>query len=175
MRWAALLRGVNVGGARKLPMAALRAFLEGQGCREARTLLASGNAVFEAEGEAAAWETRLGAAAKDALGLETDWLLRSGKELTAVVAACPYPEAAETRPERLHVVFHREAFPAALLPLAHDGPERLTAVGRELFIDYPDGAGRSALGPAMARARFPRVATARNWNTVLKLAAMLSD
>ncbi len=175
MRWAALLRGVNVGGARKLPTVELRAFLEAQGCREVRTLLASGNAVFEAELSAAEWEAKLDAAAKDVLGLETEWLLRSGEELAAVVAGCPFSDAAELRPERLHVVFHREAFPAGLLPLAYDGPERLAAVGRELFIDYPDGAGRSALGPAMARARFPKVATARNWNTVVKLAAMLSD
>lgn len=175
MRWAALLRGVNVGGARKLPMVELRKFLEAQGCREVRTLLASGNAVFDGEGSAVDWEARLGAAARDVLGLETEWLLRSGDELAAVVAACPFLDAAETRPERLHVVFHRDAFPAALLPLAYDGPERLAAVGRELFIDYPEGAGRSALGPAMARAGFLKVATARNWNTVLKLAAMLSD
>ncbi len=175
MRWAALLRGVNVGGARKLPMAELRAFLEAQRCREVRTLLASGNAVFEAEGHGAELEARLCAAAREALGLETEWLLRSGEELAAVVAACPFPDAAETRPERLHVVFHRHPFPAGLLPPAYDGPERLAPVGRELFIDYPDGAGRSALGPVMARAGFPKVATARNWNTVVKLAAMLSD
>ncbi len=175
MRWAALLRGVNVGGARKLPMAELSALLAAQGCREVRTLLASGNSVFEGEGSAAEWEVRLGAAAREALGLETEWLLRSSEEMAAVLAACPFPDAAEARPSQLHVVFHREPFPAGLLPLVHGGPERLAAVGRELFIDYPDGAERSALGPAMARARFPRIATARNWNTVVKLAAMLNN
>lgn len=173
MRWSALLRGVNVGGARKLPMAELRALLKAQGCREVRTLLASGNAVFEGEGMAREWEAKLAAAAKAALGLDIDWLLRSGAELAAIVAANPFADAAAARPSALAVVFHREPFPTALLDaLAHDGPERLAARGRELFIDHPAGIGRSTLTPAMAKARFPKGATARNWNTVLKLAAM---
>ena len=176
MRWAALLKGVNVGGNRKLPMADLRAFMEGQGCHEVRTLLASGNAVFDGGGEAVEWEARLGAAARDRLGLDTEWLVRSGVEMAAVVAANPFPDAATARPQHLLMVFHREPFPAGLIDaLVHDGPERMAAVGRELFVDYPAGIGESTLAKAMARARFPTTATARNWNTVGKLAAMLSD
>ena len=65
MRWAALLKGVNVGGNRKLPMADLRAFLEGLGLDDVKTLLASGNAVFDAgEKDAATLEARLEREAK---------------------------------------------------------------------------------------------------------------
>ncbi|WNO53853.1 DUF1697 domain-containing protein [Stakelama saccharophila] len=176
MRWAALLRGVNVGGNRKLPMADLRSFAEGLGLADARTLLASGNLVFSTdEREAGALETRLEAEARSALGLDTDFLLRNAADLDAVIAANPFPEAAQARPNHLLVLFHRDPVPPEpMQTLRHDGPERLAAVGRELFIDYPEGIGRSTLTPAMAKAKFPRCATARNWNTVLKLRALLA-
>lgn len=74
--------------------------------------------------------------------------------------------------------FYREPFPLAALDRLrafHDGPEQLSAIGRELFIDYGgrEGMRESKLVTAMRKARFPAIATARNWNTVLKLAAML--
>ena len=150
MRWAVLLKGVNVGGTRKIPMADLRDFLAGLGLTDVKTLLASGNAVFDSdEKDAAKLETHLEHEAKAKLGLDTGWLLRS--------------------PADLLVHFHRDPFPINLLPLAHDGPECLAAEGRELFVDYPDDVGHSKLPQAMNRAKFPKLATARNWNTVLKL------
>ncbi|WP_267394818.1 DUF1697 domain-containing protein [Sphingomonas sp. GC_Shp_1] len=174
MRWAALLRGVNVGGNRKLAMADLAAFMRAEGYGGVATLLASGNVVFDAdEDNAAALETRLAAAARARLGLDTDWLLRRHAELAAVIANNPFPDAAAARPNHLLVTFHRDPVPAALVaavPLA--GPERLHAAGRELYVDYAAGVGRSTLPATMAKLKFPRVATARNWNTVTKLAAL---
>ena len=171
MRWAALLKGVNVGGNRKLPMADLRAFLEGLGLTDVKTLLASGNAVFDAgEKDAGKLEARLEKEARAELGLDTGWLLRSHAELAAIVKANPFPDAAKAHPNHLLVHFHRDAFPKALLDgFAHDGPERLVAHGRELFVDYPEDVGHSKLPQAMNKAKFPKLATARNWNTVLKL------
>ena len=99
----------------------------------------------------------------------TGWLLRSHAELAAIVKANPFPDAATAHPNHLLVHFHRDPFPMNLLPLAHDGPERLAAHGRELFVDYPDDVGHSELPQAMNKAKFPKLVTARNWNTVLKL------
>lgn len=167
-RWAALLGGINAG--RKLPMADFRAFLADQGLRGVRTLLASGNAVFEAQGDANALAARLRPALARALGVDTAWFLRSHAELAAIVAANPFPDAAATHPNHLLVHFHAADVPAdRLSALVHDGPERLHAIGRELYVDYPDDVGHSKLPQAMARAKFPKEATARNWNTVLKL------
>ncbi|MET0308846.1 MAG: DUF1697 domain-containing protein [Sphingomonas sp.] len=174
-RWAGLLKGVNVGG-RKLPMAELKALVEGLGFGEVRTLLASGNVVFAAEGEAAAIERKLEAALA-AHGLKTDVLVRDLGELAAILAANPYPDAAAAHPNHLLVHFHREPVPDApfaALPGLYSGPERLHAIGRELYIDYPEDVGHSKLPQAMAKAKFPKLATARNWNTVNKLAAMLA-
>lgn len=175
MRVAALLKGVNVGGNRKLAMADLRAFIEGLGHGPATTLLASGNVVFETDTDAAALEPMLTEQAKAALGLDTAWFVRSHAELAAVVAANPFPDAALARPSHVLVAFHHTPFPAALLDdlaAGYAGPERLSCVGRELFADYPAGIGRSTLHQATTRLKFPTVATARNWNTVEKLAEL---
>ena len=176
MRWAALLKGVNVGGNRTLPMTELKRFVEGLGHCDVRTLLASGNVVFGAdEQDPARLEARLAAEAKAMIGIDTDWLVRSHADLAAIVAANPFPDAATAHPNHLLVTFHRDPLPAALIDEAvavHDGPERLAASGRELFVDYPHGIGRSALHRVIAKLRFPKIATARNWNTVTKLAAL---
>lgn len=174
MRWAALLQGINAG--RKLPMADLRAFLEDRGMDDVKTLLASGNAVFTtAERDGDKLEKALATAAKTALKLDTRWFLRSHAQLKAIVAANPFPDAAKAHPHHLQVFFlHAPLDTASIAKLAeaYDGPERLAAHGHELYVDYPDDIGHSKLPQAMARAKFPKAATARNWNTLLKLVAL---
>ncbi|WP_185206993.1 DUF1697 domain-containing protein [Sphingomonas sp. NBWT7] len=168
-RWAALPRAINAG--KTLKMADLRAFLIAEGMRDVVTLLASGNAVFECdESDAEAIEDRLAAAARDRLSLDTDWFVRSHDELVAIAAANPFPDASAARPNLLMVLFFHDPVDPARLPRDHGGPERLHAVGRDLFVDYAGGVGRSKLEPAMRRAKLPP-ATARNWNTLLKLVA----
>ena len=135
MRWAALLKGINIGG-KKIPMVELKALVEGLGHRDVKTLLASGNVVFTAkETDGAALEKALEAALAD-WGLKTDVVVRNLKELEAVVAANPFPDAARDHPNHLMVAFHRDPVPDGLIekiPDIYDGPERLKAIGRELF------------------------------------------
>lgn len=172
-RWAALLRAVNLGGNSSLPMARLRGFLEDLGFADVRTLLASGHAVFSGtiRDEAAA-EAMLDREALSRLGLKTDFLLRDADDIAAVIRANPFPDVARDRPSQLLVVFGRNGMPADLpdrVAAVYDGPERLVVVGRELFIDFPEGQGRSSLTPALARLKLGGVGTGRNWNTVLKI------
>ncbi|MEO9130128.1 MAG: DUF1697 domain-containing protein [Sphingomonas sp.] len=175
MRWAALLKGINIGG-KKIPMTELRALVEGLGCRDVKTLLASGNVAFSCDEEdGAALEKTLEATLAD-YGLKTDVVVRSGAELSAVMDANPFPDAARDHPNHLLVAFHRDPVPDGLIdkiPDIYDGPERLTAIGRELYIDFPDDVGHSKLPQAMARLKFPKLATMRNWNTVGKLRDLL--
>jgi uncharacterized protein (DUF1697 family) len=177
MRWVALLRGVNVGGNRKLPMADLRRFAEDLGFTEVTTLLASGNLVFTVpDSDPAALETRLEQAAEAQLGLRTDIFVRSAADVRGVVAANPFPDQAPDRPGHLLVHFHRDPVPSAWVDAVsaeNSGAERLVARGRELFVDYRDGIGTSALPPLMIKARHRRLNTARNWNTVTALLALL--
>jgi len=176
MRWAALLKGINIGG-KKIPMTELKALVEKMGHGEVRTLLASGNVVFTA---AETDGRKLERALEEALaawGLKTEVLVRNHQELEAAIAANPFADAAKAHPNHLLVAFHRDPVPDGLIekiPDIYDGPERLKAIGRELYIDYPEDVGHSKLGPAMAKLKFPKLATMRNWNTVGKLRDLLA-
>ena len=169
-----MLRGVNLGG-RKLLSTDLKAITESLGYKRVETLLASGNVVFDS-GETGPEIERKLEAAFEAHGLKTDVMIRDLGELEAVIAANPYPEAALDHPSHMLVSFHRVSFPADALARLEPGPEHLHAIGRELYVDYRSQQGMrdSKLLQTMNKAKFPKVATARNWNTVNKLAAMLA-
>jgi uncharacterized protein (DUF1697 family) len=174
-RWAALLRGVNLGG-RKLLSADLKAVTENLGYARVETLLASGNVVFDSADSGPEIERKLEAALASQ-GLKTDVMVRDFAELEAVIAANPYPEAVRDHPSHVLVTFHRDPFPREALDRLDPRPEHLCAIGRELYTDYlsQQGMRDSKLLQKTAKAKFPKIATARNWNTVSKLAAMLAD
>ncbi len=92
-----------------------------------------------------------------------------------IVSANPFPDAAKDHPSHLQVHFAQDLIDAALIDAVaaiYDGPERLHAIGRELYIDYPDDIGHSKLPQAMKQVKLSVGATGRNWNTVTKLAAL---
>jgi len=171
----ALLRAVNVAGQRQVAMADLRAILEALGCADVRSLLASGNLVFRgAPSSGEALERRLAAEAARRLGLETDFFVRTAAEWRTLVAKNPFREEAERDPGRLVVVVLRDApAPARVkaLQASITGREVVRAVGRQAYVVYPDGQGRSKLTIARIEKGFGTRGTARNWNTVLKLDA----
>jgi uncharacterized protein (DUF1697 family) len=178
MKWAAMLRGINLGK-RQLKSAELKAVVEGMGFTEVKTILASGNVVFEAgDAKPEVLEQELHAALEKATGLKSEVFVRNRAQLAALVAANPLPEEAKERPSFLVVSFHRDAVDEAAidrLAASYDGPERMVVVGRELFTDFPDGQGRSNLIPALQKAKLSQANTGRNWNTVQKLLAALGD
>jgi uncharacterized protein (DUF1697 family) len=109
------------------------------------------------------------------LGLETDFLLRDRTELEAAIAANPFSDAAKARPGQLLLAFAREKLPGDLperIAAFYRGPERLGIDGRHLYVDYVQGQGRSKLPQALAKLRL-KAMTGRNWNTILKLRAMV--
>lgn len=176
MRWAAMLKGINLGK-RTLVKADLLAAAAAAGFSEAKTLLASGNLVFEAgSAKPEAIERALHEAVKAGTGIASEVFVRNRADLEAVMRANPFADAAEARPSYLVVSFAREALPADYverIAALYQGPERVAVAGRELFADFPEGQARSALIPAMARLRPVIPMTGRNWNTVRKLADML--
>jgi uncharacterized protein (DUF1697 family) len=173
----ALLRAVNIGG-RKATTADLRAFMADLGLADARTLLQSGNLVFRSETTGAALEAELEAAFEQRFGYRSDVLVRTAPEWRAAIAATPHAEMAERDPSHLLVFALRsppDAAAVAGLQAAVQGPEAIAAAGRELFIAYPAGIGASKLTGAVIERRLRMRGTARNWNTVTKLATMLAD
>jgi uncharacterized protein (DUF1697 family) len=174
--WIALLRGVNVGGNRMLPMAALTAMFEELGYAGAKTLLQSGNVVFRApERNAAKLAARLERETASRLGVATTYLLRTAGEWGSIVANNPFPAEAVADPSRL-LMLALSGAPApgavAALERANPGKERLAVVGRELYVLYDRGMGTSKLTANLIDRHFGGVCTGRNWNTVLKLARL---
>ena len=174
--YIALLRGINVAGHRMVSMLDLRALLAGCGFGNPRSLLQTGNLVFLGRGPSGAVERRLEREAASRLGLHTDFFVRDAAEWRQVVSRNPFPEMAARDPAHLVVMFLKEApegTAVEALRSAIRGPETLAVAGRDLYVTYPDGMGRSRLtGIAIEKALGTR-GTARNWNTVLKVASEL--
>jgi len=177
--YVALLRGINVGGHKKVAMADLRDLLTRLGLADARSLLQSGNLVFRGDGRSPAQVERLlESEARRRLGLETVFFVRTAEEWNAVLESNPLRKEAERDPARLLVVFLKDAPGAAhvkALAEAIAGPEVVRARGRHAYIFYPAGIGRSRLTHALIEKRLGTHGTGRNWNTVLKLAALAQD
>jgi uncharacterized protein (DUF1697 family) len=165
----ALLRAVNVG-ARSVPMAELRALFAALGFADAKTLLQSGNVVFAAQGADAALEAQFEAAFAQRFGFASDFLVRSGAEWAKAIAANPFEQEARTDPAHLVVMALKTAPAATGFPW--DGPERVAVRGRQAYLVYPEGVGRSKLTLATAEKKLGVRGTGRNWNTVMKLAAL---
>lgn len=165
MRQVALLRGVNLGK-RQVVMAELRKVLEGAGFEGVRTLLASGNVVLSSKLKGAKLEAKLEQVILDGLGLNTDVHVRDADQLDAVIAANPFKAFARSNPNFLVTHFMRAPVSAAEFAAMEKTKAREEWKQGEncLYIKFPDGQGPSKL-------KTPRLATARNWNTVLKLAA----
>ncbi len=172
--WVVLLRAINLGSHNKVPMPALRAALSEAGFQGVRSYVQSGNLVFRSPHRS---PRRVAHAVHDLVdrqfGVDAPVVVRTPAQLTATIAANPFPDAAEDRPKLLHVSFlAEEPSPEgvqALLaePLATD---TCRVVGQDLFIDYTDGVHGSKLTPNFLSRRLGVEGTARNWRTVLAIA-----
>jgi uncharacterized protein (DUF1697 family) len=171
----ALFRAVNVGG-RKATSAELKGLADELGLEDARTLLQTGNLAFRSARSGSELEAEIERAFATRFGFASDVLVRNDRQWRAALAANPHAEMAERDPSHLLVMPLKSA-PApdavATLQAAIRGRETLAAVGRELFIAYPDRIGDSKLTGAVIERRLGVRGTARNWNTATKLAAML--
>lgn len=174
-RHVALFRGINVGKAKRIAMADLRALLEEMGYLKVSTLLNSGNAVFEAKGRAKHAE-RIRSAVHEKLGVDARVIVKAAAEIKAAVTGLPLKEQAETDPSRLLVVFCEDAAGlAALSGLAEQ------AVGEERFLVGPDAAYLWCAN-GILESRLPEAllkmtgntGTTRNWATLMKIHQALS-
>lgn len=176
-RYLALLRGINLGGHNMISMADLRAVLTKMGFQDVQTLLQSGNVVFSGPKKSpAALERELEAALEKALGLTIDFHVRTADEWRKVIDANPFAAEAKRDPARFVVTCYKSVIDPAKVKVAQaaiTGREKLRADGRHLYMTFPDGQGNSKAGVIVGKQLGP--GTARNWNTVLKLAALLGQ
>lgn len=167
-----LLRGVNVGSSRKLPMAELRAACEAEGFGRVRSYIQSGNLLFDSEEPPARVEARIEGVIERLNGLRTTAIARTAADWAGYAAANPFPAVT---PKMLHLGLAKhkpEPGAAAALQARATHGEQVKLVGDGLWIDFIDGVADSKLGPAVIDRAVGSVVTMRNLNTVLKLAEM---
>lgn len=176
-RYVGLLRAINLAGRNQVAMAKLRDLLTQLGFDQPRTLLQSGNAVFGAEpGAAVDLERLLEKEIERRLKVATDFFVRSAGEWGEIVAGNPFTKEAESDPGHLVVMVLKEKpgkDAARDLAAAITGSEVVRVAGRHAYLVYPDGVGRSRLTVALIEKKLRTRGTGRNWNTVLKLEALL--
>jgi len=142
----------------------------------AQTILQSGNLVFDSDARSSAQlESLLKEAAEDRFGLKTELFVRTAKEWAATIVDNPFPDEAKSDPAHLVVVFLKGAPDrknVTALESAVVGREVIYSKRRQLYIVYPDGIGRSRLTNSLIERKLNTNGTARNWNTVLKVASL---
>jgi uncharacterized protein (DUF1697 family) len=167
--YIALIRGINVGGHKKLKMADVKVLCEGLGLLDVRTHLQSGNVVFKSS------RTDRAALAREleaAFQVDAKVILRTAAELRKAVAANPMVEEAQRGPSHYVIAFLSDKPAAAAMQSlsgAYKGPETMELHGAELYIDYGPGMGTSKLTNALIERKLGVSATVRNWNTITKL------
>ncbi len=176
-RMVALLRAVNVGGTRKVPMADLREILTAEGFADVATYIQSGNVVLSSGLGAAATAAAFEAAFARRFGFEAPVVLRTAAEWASYAGDGPFTEAKRDRPNLVHLCLAagpmKPGAVEAVRAKAAAG-EQVEAAGDALWIDYPHGAGTSKITPAVLDRAAGAPVTSRNWNTVRKLQEMLA-
>ena len=171
-QWVALLRGINVGGHNKVPMADLRRLCAGLGWTGVQTYIASGNLVFAAEGEAGGLALALHAAMIAGMGVAVEALILPGAAVRSALADCPFDPA---QGKRVHAFFlwavpvlDLAVYEALRLP-----NEQVAVLGQVAWLHAPDGIGASKLAEKFGHVVTGTQMTARNLNTLRKLVEML--
>ena len=172
-RYVALLRGINVGKAKRIKMADLRALLSGLGHEDVATVLMSGNAVFTSSSKSAVALARgIEGAIASELSMDVKVFVRTASAVAAVADAVPWPDLAKREPSRLGIAFFDEKVDrSALRPIldADWSPERF-AVGKGVTYAWqPNGITGSPLAEALLKAKGAPVGTVRNLATVRKI------
>ncbi len=174
-----MLRGINVGGHNKVDMSALRALYESLKFEDPRTYVQSGNVIFRSKEKISpALAKKIQRAIERKFGCCPEIILRTPDELRKAIAATPFPASRGLEPAKILVTFlaaepGREAH-GTLLKLKNH-PEEIHLKSRELYIYFPNGAGRSKLPWSSIAEALKTQGTARNWNSVTKILAIAEE
>jgi uncharacterized protein (DUF1697 family) len=176
-RQIALLRGINLGPNKRIAMPRLREFLTEHGYGDVKTYVQSGNIVLTSKASPRKLEKELEQLIADEFGFDVEVVVRTRDELADVIAREPLGDVVEN-PKRYQVSFLSGTLApevVAELESLRQEPERLVVSGREVYAWHPAGVARSELWNRLAGKRLGVTATARNWNTVLKLLELADE
>lgn len=175
--FVSLFRGINVGGQRIVPMKDLKALYESLGFKDVVTYIQSGNVVCSSDdADMAQVSQRIEDRFAGTFGFHSNVIVRTAAELAATIERNPFQDQPEKESNRLLVLFL--ATPPVSTALddihqAYTGPEELYLAGRELYVYYPNGMGRSKLSHTLLEKKLKTAGTGRNWNTVLQLQRLI--
>ncbi|MWV42342.1 DUF1697 domain-containing protein [Paenibacillus sp. HJL G12] len=173
--YAALLRGINVGGHNKIKMAELREILEAAGCKQVQTYIQSGNVVLTSDLDAPSLQRLIETEIQNAFGLNIPVVIRSSSDFEAIMRQCPYDEAGLQEGESIHVSM-LSGIPqeAGLHRLAatERGDDEYQIIGSDVHLLFRKSIRDSKLAVNLAKLGIP--GTVRNWNTMKKLSDMIS-
>lgn len=177
-KYIAILRGINVGTGRKVPMADLRKLCESLGLQQVQSYIQSGNLVFELSNPEPIpeLEARLQKAFSEAFGFEIPVLIRTSEEWTNSIAKNPFLKEENVDIDRLHLTFLKELPKSEMLEKIKGFqflPDRYEIIGKNVFVFCAAGYGTSKLTNPFFESKLKVQATTRNWNTVMKLNEMV--
>ncbi|MAN27898.1 MULTISPECIES: DUF1697 domain-containing protein [Mesonia] len=176
-QYVALLRGINVGGKRKLKMADLRESVLKIGFKEVATYIQSGNLFFTAEEKnSAVLEEKLAQHLLEEYSYEIPVIVRTSKEIEAAITQNPFPDVEDFK--QLHLIFLKEKPEEDLVKDFKElefASEEFKIQGKHLFVNYIEGVRNSKLSTTLIEKKLSTKATARNWKTLLKISSLLKD
>ena len=171
-----MLRGVNVGGNKKIKMSTLAALYESLGFKDAKTYIQSGNVVFSShEPSPSALSKRIERAIKESFGFDAAVVVRTKAELEKAIDNNPFKDK---DPDKLHVTFLSDAPANRTLDVfdaAKDESEEYSISGKEVYLFLPNGYGRTKLSNNFFEKKLNVSATTRNWRTVNVLTGMAKE
>jgi uncharacterized protein (DUF1697 family) len=175
-----MLRGVNLGPHKRIKMDALSAIYKSLKLDDPRTYVQSGNIIFKTkESDLDALAARIQKAIERKAGFSCDVILRTPAEFRRAIAANPFSKRSDIHPSKLLVTFLAAEPPkeahATLKDLSARHPEELHLIGRELYIYFPNGAGKTKLPWSSVERLLKVTGTARNWNSVTKMLEMAEE
>jgi uncharacterized protein (DUF1697 family) len=177
--FVSLFRGINVGGHRQIKMDQLKDLHASLGLRDVFSYIQSGNVIFQSDDTD---ETRIQKQLEDSVeqkfGFHVEVIVRSATELQDIIAKNPFQSQQDKESKRITVMFlamEPDHVAQEDLLKTYVGVEELFIMGKELYIYYTQGIGRSKLSHAFIEKKLKTVGTARNWNTILQLQKLVEQ
>ncbi|MGZ4032375.1 MAG: DUF1697 domain-containing protein [Tumebacillaceae bacterium] len=173
--YIALLRGINVGGNKKIKMAELKTMLSEMGLHRVQTYIQSGNVVFESEEDAVSLQAKIEQEIHRAFGFTVTVMLRTSTELKTIIENCPFSMDSLAEGESIHLTCLTEPPSqediSKLSDVADDVQDEFLITGKDIYIYYRQSILDSKLATKISKLHVPT--TDRNWKTIMKLAAMV--
>lgn len=170
MKYIALLRGINVGGKKRIKMADLVEALEPLSLKNIKTYLQSGNVIFEynsIDSDEIAQDIK--DKIIDKFGISVNVIIRTEEELESIINGNPFVKNPNIEIDKLHITFLQKLPDSTVLDLKKSENEKFEVIGREIYLYLPNGYGRTKLTNNIFEKKLNTIATTRNWKTISKL------